>query len=123
MSLQDRQRISTALRYPDNTAGGLMNTDTITVRARYSVDVVLRYLRRHHELPDMTDQIFVVNRKDEFIGVLPIAKILVSDPHNTVREIMLTNAEALPASMDDVDIAQRFESARLGFSTRCRRTR
>ncbi|MBT8148309.1 MAG: magnesium transporter [Gammaproteobacteria bacterium] len=109
MSVQDRQRIAKAMSYPENTAGGLMNTDTITVRPMHSVDVVLRYLRRHNEIPDMTDNLYVVNRKDEFIGILPLAKLLVSDPQNTVREIMLTDIETIPVLMDDGEIAQRFE--------------
>ncbi len=109
MSTQDRQRVTSALSYPENTAGGLMNTDTITVRARHSVDVVLRYLRRHAEIPDMTDNLYVVNRSDEFIGILPLAKILVSDPNNTVREIMLSDVKAIPVDMPDDEVARRFE--------------
>ncbi len=109
MSAQDRQRVSSALNFAENTAGGLMNTDTITVRARHSVDVVLRYLRRHDEIPASTDAVFVVNRKDEFIGILPLSKLLVSDPNLTVREIMLTDVEAIPAQMPDHDVARLFE--------------
>ena len=109
MSTQDRQRVTSALSYPENTAGGLMNTDTITVRARHSVDVVLRYLRRHDEIPDMTDNLYVVNRSDEFVGILPLAKILVSDPNNTVREIMLSDVKAIPVDMPDDEVARRFE--------------
>ncbi|RZV58509.1 MAG: magnesium transporter [Pseudomonadales bacterium] len=109
MSVQDRQRVSEALSYPENTAGGLMNTDTVTVRPMHSIDVVMRYLRRHSEIPDMTDNIFVVNRKDEFIGTLPLARILVSDPNNTVREIMVTDIEPIPVMMNDAEIAKRFE--------------
>lgn len=109
MSAQDRQRVTQALNYPENTAGGLMNTDTITVRASHSIDVVLRYLRRHDEIPDMTDNLYVVNRKDEFIGILPLTRILVSDPSNTVREIMLTDTEAIPVEMLDDEVAKRFE--------------
>jgi magnesium transporter len=109
MSQRDRLRITQALKYPDNTAGGLMNTDTITVRAGHSIDVVLRYLRRHKQLPEMTDSLFVVNRKDELIGFLPVAKILVSDPQNTVREMMDTDTEAIPVEMEEDDVALLFE--------------
>ena len=109
MSIQDRQRVSSALSYPDNTAGGLMNTDTITVRDNHSIDVVLRYLRRHDEIPDMTDNLFVVNREDDFIGILPLSKILVSDPSKKVHEIMLSNTEVIPVDMPDDDVARRFE--------------
>lgn len=109
MSLQDRTRISSALSYPENTAGGLMNTDTITVGARHSVDVVLRYLRRHKEIPEMTDNLFVVNRKDKLIGLLPLNRLLISDPHNTVREIMISDVDGILADMADDEVAQLFE--------------
>ena len=109
MSIQDRQRVSSALIYPENTAGGLMNTDTITVRDNHSIDVVLRYLRRHDEIPEMTDNLFVVNREDDFIGILPLSKILVSDPSKKVHEIMLSNTEVIPVDMPDDDVARRFE--------------
>lgn len=109
MGHQDRTRVEQILTYPDDTAGGLMNTDTITVRARHTMDVVLRYLRRHSELPEMTDSLIVVNRSDKFIGLLPLLTLLVSDPSATVREMMQTDVEAIPATMPDGEVANLFE--------------
>lgn len=109
MDQQDRKRLEDVLAYPEDTAGGIMNTDVITVRAKNPLEVVLRYLRRHPELPEMTDNLIVVNRRDEYIGLLPLRKVLVSDPHITVREIMITDIDAIPASMDDGEVAQLFE--------------
>ena len=63
MSAQDRERVSLILAYDEDTAGGLTNTDTITVRPRFTLDVVLRYLRRHDDLPPSTDALIVVNKK------------------------------------------------------------
>ena len=57
MDHQDRARLEQVMHYPDDTAGGLMNTDTITIRARLTLDVVLRFLRRHDEIPEMTDNL------------------------------------------------------------------
>ncbi len=109
MSEQDRQRVESVLSYGEYTAGGLMNTDTITVRPDLTVDVVLRYLRRHEEIPEVTDSLFVVNRKDIFLGTLPLRKLLTSSPNITVREVMVTDVEAIPASMPDSDVAHLFE--------------
>ena len=109
MDQQDRQRIEEVLDYPEDSAGGLMNTDTITVRPRVTLDVVLRYLRRHEELPPMTDNIIVVNKDDEFLGLLPIGKILVSDPELTVRELMNTDVDPIPADMSAKAVANLFE--------------
>jgi magnesium transporter len=109
MDQQDRARVEQVLEYADDTAGGLMNTDTITVRARHTLDVVLRYLRRHDEIPEMTDNLIVVNRSDKFIGLLALRTILVSDPSSTVREMMQTDVEAIVATMPDSDVAVLFE--------------
>lgn len=109
MDFQDRARIEAVLSYPEDSAGGLMNTDTVTVRPDITLEVVLRYLRRHRSLPDMTDSLLVVNRRDEFIGSLPINKILVSDGDTTVREVMNTDVITIRAAMSDSDVAQLFE--------------
>ncbi len=109
MNHQDRARIEQVMTYPEDTAGGLMNTDTITIRARFTMEVVLRYLRRHEEIPAMTDNLIVVNRQDQFIGLLPLRRLLVSDPSATVREMMITDVDAIPAEMPDHDVARLFE--------------
>jgi len=109
MTAQDRHRVEQVLSFDEYTAGGLMNTDTITVRPPLTLDVVLRYLRRHEDLPPMTDSLFVVNRSDEFVGVLPVSKLLTADPEMTVREIMITDVDPIPASMSDTDVASLFE--------------
>lgn len=109
MDAQDRQRVESILTYDQDTAGGLMNTDAITVRPDLTMDVVLRYLRRHEEIPQVTDALFVVNRRDIFLGTLPINKILTSSPNITVRELMITDVEAIPAAMPDSQVAKLFE--------------
>jgi len=109
MDHQDRARLEQVLHYADDTAGGLMNTDAITIRARLTLDVVLRYLRRHEEIPAMTDNLIVVNRSDKFIGLLPLRTLLVSDPAVSVREMMLTDIEPIPADMPDGEVARLFE--------------
>ena len=102
-------RLEQVMHYPDDVAGGLMNTDTITIRARLTLDVVLRYLRRHDEIPEMTDNLIVVNRRDRFIGLLPLRTLLVSDPSATVREMMVTDVEPIPVDMPDAEVARLFE--------------
>ncbi len=109
MDSQDRQRVEDVLSFDEDSAGGLMNTDVVTVRPDISVDVVLRYIRRYRELPPMTDNLWVVNRRDEFIGQVPIAKILISEPTTTVREIMDTEVEALTVETHEDEVARRFE--------------
>ena len=109
MSIQDRQRVESVLTYNEDTAGGLMDTEVITVRPDITVDVVLRYLRRHEELPDITDNLFVVSRNDTFLGTLPLSKMLTSSPSTSVREVMDTEVEAIHVNLTDSDVAQLFQ--------------
>jgi magnesium transporter len=109
MSVQDRLRVESVLTYNEDTAGGLMDTEVITVRPDITVDVVLRYLRRFEELPDITDNLFVVSRNDTFLGTLPLSKMLTSSPSTSVREVMDTEVEAIHVNLTDSDVAQLFQ--------------
>ena len=109
MGQQDRRRVERVIQFDEDSAGGLMSTEMLTIRAPITLDVVLRFLRRHEELPGSTDTIFVVNRKDQFIGSLPLSKLLVSDPGSTVREVMITNIQTIPVDMPKQEVALLFE--------------
>ena len=106
---QDRERVEQVLSYPEDTAGGLMNTDVVSIRPDLTIDAVLRYLRRHDTIPDMTDNLFVVTRKDSYIGLLPLTRLLVSDPNTLISDVMDTEREAIPADLDETDVANLFE--------------
>ena len=109
MSYRDRKRIEIGLTYPENTAGGLLNTDVISVRPSHSIEVVINYLRDQEELPVNTDKIFVVNKEDEYIGEIAISKIITCKPNLTVREIMSTSSNPILVSQDDKEVATIFE--------------
>ena len=106
---QDRERVEQVLSYPEDTAGGLMNTDVVSIRPDITIDAVLRYLRRHDTMPDMTDNLFVVTRKDRYMGLLPLTSLLVSDPNTLISDIMDTERAAIPAGLDETDVANLFE--------------
>ena len=108
MNHHDRTRIEKVLSYSNDSAGGLMNTDTITVQPKHSLGLVLRYLRLHDTIPPATDSLIVVNNNDHFVGLLPINKLLVSDPSLTVREAMITDTLPFDAKTPDTEVAKRF---------------
>ena len=110
MDYRDRQRLEAVLQYDEDTAGGLMNTDTVTVRADVPVDVVLRYLRLRGELPEHTDSLIVVNREEKYLGMLPLDKLVTSNPDRTVAEIVDTSVPAIPVDMPATEVAQLFEN-------------
>ena len=88
----DRLRVETALSYPEDTAGGLMNTDVITIRGDVDVDVVLRYLRMKGELPEATDALYVIDDDSKLIGELPITTLITTQPDVKVSEVMTKNS-------------------------------
>ncbi len=109
MDEQNRERLETVLPYPEDSAGGLMNVDTITVRADITLDVVLRYLRRRGEIPETTDNLVVVNRTGHYLGLLPITELLTNKPNQSVAEVMQRGVEAISADTEAVEVARIFE--------------
>lgn len=109
MDEQDRHRLETVLKYPEDTAGGLMNVDTITLRPDVSLEVVIRYLRYRGKLPDMTDKLLVVNREDRYLGYVPLADVVTSDPRSKVKEVMNSTVEAIDVDMPSIEVARMFE--------------
>lgn len=109
MDAQHRERLEAVMSYPEDTAGGMMNTDTITVRADISLDVVQRYLRRIGEIPETTDQLIVTNREDHYLGLLPLTDLLTKNPDITVAEVMSREQEAILATLPEFEVASLFE--------------
>jgi magnesium transporter len=109
MDLQKRQRLEAMLSYPEDTAGGLMDTDQITVRANVTLGTVLRYLRLLEDLPNNTDKVMVVDRSERYQGVLHLRRLVTNQPERRVKEIMDAEFPALPASMSSKEVARRFE--------------
>ena len=110
MDSADRQRVEMVLSYPEDSAGGLMDTDVVTVRPRHALEIVLRYLRLRKELPRHTDALIVVNSSNEYVGTLSLSRILTSDASVTVREVMDANSTAIPVDMPDREVAAIFSA-------------
>lgn len=89
---QNRERLQSALSYPDDAVGALMDFDIVTIREDITLEVALRYLRRLASLPDHTDKIFVVDRHDILLGVLPLKTLVVNDLDDIVADVMIADA-------------------------------
>ncbi|HEY5558573.1 MAG TPA: magnesium transporter [Steroidobacteraceae bacterium] len=110
MDQQDRDRLSTVLAFPEDSAGGLMNTDTVTVRPDVPVEVVLRYLRMRGELPERTDCLFVVDRNDRYLGALPVTRLLTVDPDRIVSSEMDPEVAPILPATAAAEVARLFET-------------
>jgi magnesium transporter len=109
MDEQDRARLQSVMRYPEDTAGGLMNTDVVTVRADVTIETVMRYLRRRGEIPEKTNRLMVVDRHNHYLGALRLAALLINDAEREVGTLMETEIPGIPASMPESEVAKLFE--------------
>jgi magnesium transporter len=107
---QDRERLRQVLAYDENSAGGLMNIDIVTVRPDVTLEVVARYLRARGNMPDGTDSIFVVNRKNEYQGALYLSRLLSNDPDVVVANVMSTQISPIPAHTPSAQVVWEFEN-------------
>ena len=103
------RNIRLMLSYPEDSAGGLMNTDFISVRADVTLNAVLRYLRLFEQLPDHTDKLMVADLDGRYRGVLRLKRLLTTQPGKRVESIMETDFEPVPADLPVHDVALRFE--------------
>ena len=108
MDEQNRQRLASVLSYPEDTAGGLMNIDVVSVRADVTLDVVIRYLRLLRNIPQKTDNLMVVDRENKYLGVLSLSDVLSNDPETSVGELM-TEKTGIAAMTQAKDVAKMFE--------------
>lgn len=106
---EEREQLRAAMSYDEDDVGALMDFDLVSVREDVSLEAVLRYLRLFDELPDQTDQLFVVDREDHLHGVLPINALLINDPDTEVAQVMRKDALILRPEDKAETTAQAFE--------------
>jgi len=109
MDEQHRARLESAMAFPEDTAGGLMNLDTLTVRGDVSLEVVQRYLRLKGDIPTKLSGVMVVDRDNHYVGTLPIVRLITGAPETRVGEVLDTRVPAIPAMTPDSEVAKIFE--------------
>ncbi|MBT8442113.1 MAG: magnesium transporter, partial [Gammaproteobacteria bacterium] len=110
LSSADRQQLESVLSFPEDSAGGLMDPDTRSVRTDVTLEVVMRYLRRAGDLPDQTSAIFVVDRHDKYLGVLYFSRLVTHDEESLVEDVMDDSVEPINANQTDVEVATLFQN-------------
>ena len=114
LDFKHRERLNKVLSYPENSAGGLMNTDFITVRPDVSIRAVIRYLRLLKEMPVDTDQVFVVDRNFNYLGSLLITSLLTAEPEEMVEKFISNDfSKPVDADTDESEVALLFEQRNL----------
>ena len=109
MAAQDRERLARALAYPEDSAGGLMNRDAISVRADVTVEVVQRYLRRLGDIPPATNRLMVVDREGRLLGTIRLADLLTRDADESVESFLLDDVAPISADLPANEVSKLFE--------------
>ena len=109
MSRIDRERVKIVLEYPEDSAGGLLNNDIISVQKDSTLSIVLKYLRSIGHIPENTDKLFVVSKNNHFIGELKISEIISSDPNLRVIDVMNDKPHAFMVNDSDKEVSEFFE--------------
>ena len=108
-AVEEREQLRAAMSYPEDSVGGRMDFEFVRVREDVTLEVVLRYLRRFDELPQHTDQVFVVDRNGMLTGSLSIEQVLLNEPDTEVSAVMHRDILSLDVDDDVGDAAQAFE--------------
>ena len=109
MTKIDRERVEMVLEYPEDSAGGLLNNDIISVQQDSSLNLVLEYLRSIGDIPENTDKLFVVSKNNNFIGELKISKIISSNPELKVSDVMNDKPHSFMVNESDKEVSKFFE--------------
>jgi magnesium transporter len=109
LTAEERAQLRAAMSYPEESVGARMDFEMVTIRDDVTLEVVLRYLRRFDELPDHTDQVFVVDRDDLLKGALPLDRLLINEPDTEVAAVMKSDILTLAPLDDASEAAQAFE--------------
>ncbi len=113
MEAQNRKRLERVLSYDKDSAGGLMDLDTVTVRTNVTIDIVLRYLRMRRQLPPYTNKLIVVDNSNRYLGTLQLSKLLTENPDTPVLEIMDRDSMSIEAETSASEVARLFEDRNL----------
>lgn len=109
LTQEEREQVRAAMSFPEDSVGARMDFEMVTIRNDVTLEVVLRYLRRFDQLPDQSDQVFVVDRDDKLLGSLPLDRLLINEPDTEVVKVMRTDLLTLQPEDDARDAAQAFE--------------
>jgi magnesium transporter len=108
MDRENRERLERVLSYPEDSAGRLMNPDVVTVRADVTIELVLRYLRLRGELPDHTDHLFVVSKKHQYLGRVPLAALVTNEPSTPINRLIDGEQPAIGVDESAAEVARKF---------------
>ncbi len=109
MEPEDRAAIETALSYPEETAGRLMQRELVAVPEHLTVGDLIDYMRDHDDLPTEFWEVFVVDPTHKPVGTCQLSWILRTPRQIALVDVMKRDQTLIPVTMDQEEVALRFQ--------------
>jgi magnesium transporter len=109
MEPEDRAAIETALSYPEESAGRLMQRELVAVPEHLTVGGLIDYLREHDELTTEFWEVFIVDPTHKPVGTCQLSWILRTPRHIPLADVMKRDQTLIPVTMDQEEVALRFQ--------------
>ncbi len=106
---EDRAAIESALAYPEETAGRLMNRDFVAVPEHMTVGNLIDYLREEGDLAHDFWEIFVVDERHHPVGTCSLSWILTTPRNISLSDVMKRDQTLIPVTMDQEELALMFQ--------------
>lgn len=107
-SEERRKLINQFLKYPDNSAGSLMTIEFVDLKKEMRVDQALESIRKNGVDKETINICYVIDSSRKLEGIIPIRKLILSDPSEIVENIMETNFVSVHTLDDQEEVANIF---------------
>ncbi len=107
MEPEESNDLRKLLKYPENTAGGIMTTEFAYVDQDLTVRAVLNSLRHMAEDVETIYYVYVISKRGDLVGVISLRDLLLSEPNRNVSEIMHTHIIKADVMEDQHEVAQK----------------
>lgn len=85
---KDRREVLQLLGYPEDSVGRLMTPDYVAVKSYWTVGRSIRHIRRWGKDAETIDVVYVVDNKWHLLDEIPIRKLIIADPQQTIESLM-----------------------------------
>lgn len=106
MQSEEAEKVIELLRYPEDSAGGIMTSDFVWFKEHFTVEEAMNKLRTFAKIVESIYYLYVLNEEKHLVGVLSIRDLLVSDPKQHIREIMYERVISVDALTDQEVVAR-----------------
>src|SRR5437867_3419257 len=114
---QEADEVRELLEFDAATAGGMMNSEFLFVGEATTREEVLEWLRRQDRNLDQLDTIVLLDRAAQYSGTVPVARLLLADPEQTLADLKIEPLLSLPPDASEKEVFEIFDKYNLRMLT------